>query len=101
MVNRVHTARLVYQRLQQAGEDVILLTGRMRPIDRDDIGQTLMDALKTNAPHELERPPAESPAAAGNGQVPLPAGPLPDGPPTSSSPPSAWRWARTWTSTAW
>ena len=58
MVNRVHTARLVYQRLKQAGEeDVTLLTGRMRPIDRDDIGQALMDALKTNAPHQLERPP--------------------------------------------
>jgi CRISPR-associated endonuclease/helicase Cas3 len=82
MVNRVHTARLVYQRLKQAGEeDVTLLTGRMRPIDRDDIGQALMDALKTNAPHQLERPPAESPAAAGNGQTPLPDGPEPAGPP--------------------
>ncbi len=57
MVNRVHTARLVYQRLKQAGEDVTLLTGRMRPIDRDDIGQALMDALKTNVHQELERPP--------------------------------------------
>ena len=71
MVNRVHTARLVYQRLKQAGEeDVTLLTGRMRPIDRDDIGQALMDALKTSVHQELERPPAESPAAA-----PEPAGP--------------------------
>ena len=82
MVNRVHTARLVYQRLKQAGEeDVTLLTGRMRPIDRDDIGQALMDALKTNVHQELERPPAESPAAAGNGQTPLPDGPEPAGPP--------------------
>ena len=87
MVNRVHTARLVYQRLKQAGEeDVTLLTGRMRPIDRDDIGQALMDALKTNVPHQLERPPGGSPAAAGNRQMPLPdcpesAAPPPDGPP--------------------
>ena len=82
MVNRVHTARLVYQRLKQAGEeDVTLLTGRMRPIDRDDIGQALMDALKTNVHQELERPPAESPAAAGNGQTPLPDGPERAGPP--------------------
>ena len=81
MVNRVHTARLVYQRLKQAGEeDVTLLTGRMRPIDRDDIGQALMDALKTNVHQELERPPAESPAAAGNGQTPLPDGPERGGP---------------------
>ena len=87
MVNRVHTARLVYQRLKQAGEeDVTLLTGRMRPIDRDDIGQALMDALKTKAPHQLERPPAESPAAAGNGQVPLPDGPDPAGPPPDEKP---------------
>ena len=76
MVNRVHTARLVYQRLKQAGEeDVTLLTGRMRPIDRDDIGQALMDALKTNVHQELERP-----AAAGNGQTPLPDGPERGGP---------------------
>ena len=82
MVNRVHTARLIYQRLKQPGEeDVTLLTGRMRPIDRDDIGQALMDALKTNVHQELERPPAESPAAAGNGQTPLPDGPEPAGPP--------------------
>ena len=82
MVNRVHTARLVYQRLKQAGEeDVTLLTGRMRPIDRDDIGQALMDALKTNVHQELERPPAESPAAAGNGQTPLADGPELAGPP--------------------
>ena len=82
MVNRVHTARLVYQRLKQVGEeDVTLLTGRMRPIDRDDIGQALMDALKTTVHQELERPPAESPAAVGNGQTPLPDGPEPAGPP--------------------
>ena len=87
MVNRIHTARLVYQRLKQAGEeDVTLLTGRMRPIDRDDIGQALMDALKTNVPHQLERPPGGSPAADGNRQMPLPdcpesAAPPPDGPP--------------------
>ena len=108
MVNRIHTARLVYQRLKQAGEeDVTLLTGRMRPIDRDDIGQALMDALKTNVPHQLERPPGGSPAAAGNRQD-ASAGLSPSRPhrrrmdhPASSSPPSVWRWARTWTSTAW
>ena len=72
MVNRVHTARLVYQRLKQAGEDVTLLTGRMRPIDRDDIGQALMDALKTNVHQELERPPDGRPDG------PEPAAPPPD-----------------------
>jgi CRISPR-associated endonuclease/helicase Cas3 len=34
--NRVDHARLAYQALAASGEDVTLLTGRMRPIDKDD-----------------------------------------------------------------
>ena len=81
MVNRVHTARLVYDCLNRAGEDVTLLTGRMRPIDRDDIEQALMDALKTRAPHELAPPSGKGePMATGSGQMP------PVGSPTQSGP---------------
>ena len=69
MVNRVHTARLVYQHLEKAGESVTLLTGRMRPIDRDDVGKTLIDVLKTNAKQASGQPPSGNPTATGNGQL--------------------------------
>ena len=88
MVNRVHTARLVYDCLTRAGEDedVTLLTGRMRPIDRDDIERALMDALKTRVSHELAPPSGKGePMATGNGQVP------PVGSPTQSRPESRQR----------
>ena len=70
MVNRVHTARLVHDCLRKAGGNVILLTGRMRPIDRDDTERALMDSLKTRAPRELTQPSGVGgPAAAGDDPI--------------------------------
>ena len=46
MVNRVATARLVHKRLADAGQDAVLLTGRMRTLDRDDAVRHL-GSLKT------------------------------------------------------
>lgn len=40
--NRVDTARRAYNKLIECGEDATLLTGRMRPIDKDD---TVAEAL--------------------------------------------------------
>ena len=51
LVNRVATAKLVYDHLRQEGRDVTLLVGRMRVIDRDDVVQRLRP-LKTGAPRE-------------------------------------------------
>ena len=51
IVNRVATARLVYEHLRKDGKDVILLTGRMRAIDRDDVVHDL-ESLKTGAKRE-------------------------------------------------
>ena len=51
MVNRVATARLVHKRLADDVYDPILLTGRMRSIDRDDVAGSL-ESLKTGAKRE-------------------------------------------------
>ncbi len=48
IVNRVAVARAVYQQLNRKGRDAILLTGRMRSIDRDDVADSLQP-LKTRA----------------------------------------------------
>lgn len=48
MVNRVATARLIHKRLADAGRDAVLLTGRMRTLDRDDAVRRL-ESLKTGA----------------------------------------------------
>jgi len=58
LVNRVVTARLVAQLLthQFSPEQVTLLIGRMRPLDRDDITQRLRDELKTRQPGEAAPP---------------------------------------------
>ena len=50
IVNRVVTAKLVYETLR-ADKDVTLLTGRMRAIDRDDVVDDLK-SLKTGADRE-------------------------------------------------
>jgi CRISPR-associated endonuclease/helicase Cas3 len=48
IVNRVASARSVARSLQnQPGVDVVLLTGRMRPLDRDDIMRTLRARVMT------------------------------------------------------
>ncbi len=51
MVNRVATAKLVYEHLHKADKDVTLLTGRMRGIDRDDVVRDL-ESLKTGVQRE-------------------------------------------------
>ena len=61
MVNRVATARLVHRRLDATGQDAVLLTGRMRTLDRDDTVRRL-ESLKTGrrqvdaSPHAEGRP---------------------------------------------
>ena len=58
MVNRVATARLVHKYLAGGGRDAILLTGRMRSLDRDDtVGR--LKSLKTGARRMETSPPAE------------------------------------------
>jgi CRISPR-associated endonuclease/helicase Cas3 len=59
MVNRVQTARDVYDllRSQRAGAaDVELLTGQLRPIDRDDLIRRLQPALRSGSDEAPERP---------------------------------------------
>lgn len=51
IVNRVATAKLVYEELHKDGKDATLLTGRMRAIDRDDVVRDL-ESLKTGADRE-------------------------------------------------
>ena len=58
MVNRVATARLIHKRLDDGKQDAILLTGRMRALDRDDtVGH--LKSLKTGARRMETPPPAE------------------------------------------
>ncbi|MCL6646114.1 MAG: type I-U CRISPR-associated helicase/endonuclease Cas3, partial [Dehalococcoidia bacterium] len=59
MVNRVRTAREVAAELQSAlaeEADVVLLTGRIRPLDRDAVVERWSRYLRANAPEEPERP---------------------------------------------
>ncbi len=50
IVNRVKTARLLHASLkEQYGEDAVLLTGRMRPLDRDRIFDEKLKPLLSNA----------------------------------------------------
>ena len=51
IVNRVATAKSVYENLLKAEKDVTLLTGRMRAIDRDDVVDDL-ESLKTGSERE-------------------------------------------------
>jgi len=58
MVNRVPTARLVYSCLKsRTKDDVVLVTGRMRPIDRDDVAIEWLSKLDaaTSTARRLER----------------------------------------------
>lgn len=57
-VNRVATARAVFRRLEKYGDGAVLLTGRMRPFDKDD---TVAGRLKDlgsakSAERRLEKP---------------------------------------------
>ncbi len=47
LVNRVATARYVYESLKQDGCEVDLLIGRMRPIDRDRVVKERLGGLKS------------------------------------------------------
>ena len=58
VVNRVATARLVHKRLAAAGQDAILLIGRMRALDRDDTVRNL-ESLKTGSRQMQASPHAE------------------------------------------
>jgi CRISPR-associated endonuclease/helicase Cas3 len=59
MVNRVRTAEAVAQSLRAAlGEEahVVLLTGRIRPFERDELVERWTRYLRANQPEEPERP---------------------------------------------
>lgn len=46
IVNRVDTARCAAQLAQKLADEVVLLTGRMRSLDRDDVQRSVMDDLR-------------------------------------------------------
>lgn len=56
MVNRVATAREVFRRIVGEGHDAVLLTGRMRPIDRDATVRGRLELLTTGKERNLEQP---------------------------------------------
>ncbi|MFG0261750.1 MAG: type I-U CRISPR-associated helicase/endonuclease Cas3, partial [Novipirellula sp. JB048] len=60
VVNRVKTARLLYDLLSQSkrtsGAERHLMIGRMRPVDRDQIAKRLRATLATGADVERDRP---------------------------------------------
>lgn len=62
MVNRVATAGAIHSQLRQAAEtagldaDVVLMTGRMRPVDRDVLVDRWSPVLRAGAGEEPSRP---------------------------------------------
>ena len=59
IINRVRTAELIAQSLREehGGEmDAVLLTGRLRPFERDQLVARWKSILKANKPDEPERP---------------------------------------------
>ncbi len=48
LVNRVRTAKIVYQRLRDKAKDAILVIGRMRGVDRDDLYRDKLQNLKSD-----------------------------------------------------
>ncbi len=59
MVNRVATAQSIARQLQQdfvGNADIVLLTGRMRPLDRDDLLGAWAPHLRANHPLPAPRP---------------------------------------------
>ncbi len=61
MVNRVRTAESVAVTLRETlgeGADVVLLTGRMRPFERDELVEHWTPCLRANQPAEPEKPVA-------------------------------------------
>ena len=51
IVNRVATAKAVHEQLEHLGHQSVLLTGRMRPLDRDRVTAG-MEVLRTGQPRE-------------------------------------------------
>ena len=59
IVNRVKTARDVYRRLQKRASDkadIVLLTGRIRPYERDRLVEKWKPLLRAVSPEQPERP---------------------------------------------
>lgn len=56
MVNRVQTAQAIFDSIEKTHCQPILLTGRMRPIDRDDLVGKWQDALKAGSTCPPEKP---------------------------------------------
>ena len=63
MVNRVATAKSIYKTLEHHNEqqessnlDVVLFTGRMRPIDKDRVTKDWSKKLRANKPDEPDKP---------------------------------------------
>lgn len=62
MVNRVDTARWVHERLRKSGGcDAILMIGRMRPLDRDDLVRQWQPKLKATPRKDEHRETHEQP----------------------------------------
>jgi CRISPR-associated endonuclease/helicase Cas3 len=57
IVNRVQTARDIHSKLaEQFGEDVHLVIGRMRPVDRDQLQEQLRTLVGPGRPETLPKP---------------------------------------------
>ncbi len=57
VVNRVDTARHAWRNLKQKGVETILLTGRTRPFDRDQLLDTWADRLRSGRVRDPASPP--------------------------------------------
>lgn len=60
MVNRVATAHSIYRQLLQGlspdEADIVLMTGRMRPLDRDELTERWSPFLRADQPTDPDRP---------------------------------------------
>jgi CRISPR-associated endonuclease/helicase Cas3 len=57
VVNRVTTAAQVHRLLDEQGVDAVLLTGRMRPLDRDRLLKKYQERLHTGRSRDDDAPP--------------------------------------------
>lgn len=55
MANTVDTARATHERLTRLGHDSVLLTGRIRPIDRDALLQQVLPQVSPDRPRPSDR----------------------------------------------
>ncbi len=56
IVNRVETARRVAELLEECGDDVLLVTGRMRPLERDELLSQFADRIVTGRDRSVGHP---------------------------------------------